>query len=184
MRHWTIVVMILFALCMADDISAEHTADHRYIIWGYVKDADGAPLKGVLVAVTDSRETRREGARSVANGRYSIQLHLHNSDLGRLLGVEANNVSRKIRVTFNPNNVTSTRRHRVDFLGRQAVEILKPDHSLTTYMLLAIGAVVVIVSAFLYITGRAKRKRRPKGSVRRRQGSARAPARRRPRKKK
>ena len=177
-------LMLLCALWTAHDVSAEHTMDHRYTIWGYVKDADGAPLKGTLVAVTDGRETRLGVARSGANGRYSIRLHLHNSDIGRLLGVEANNVSRQFRVTFSPNNITSVRTHRVDFLGRQAVEILRPDRSLTTYILLAIGAAAVIIPAFLYVTGRVKRKRRPKGSARRRQGPAKAPARRRPRKKK
>ena len=177
-------LMLLCSLWTAYDVSAEHTVDHRYTIWGYVKDADGAPLKGISVAITDGRENRLGVARTGANGRYSIRLHLHNSDLGRLLSVEANNVSRQLRVTFSPNNITSARTHRVDFLGRQAVEILRPDRSLTTYMLLAIGAAAVIIPAFLYVRGRAKRQRRPPGSARRGQGPAKAPARRRPRKKK
>ena len=178
-------LMLLCSLWTAYDVSAEHTVDHRYTIWGYVKDADDVPLKGISVAITDGRENRLGVARTGAHGRYSIRLHLHNSDLGRLLSVEANNVSRQLRVTFSPNNITSVRTHRVDFLGRQAVETLRPDRALTTYILLAIGAAAVIIPAFLYVRGRAKRKRRPKESARRRQGPAvNAPARRRPQKKK
>ncbi len=176
--------MLLYALWSAHNANAEHTADHRYRIWGYVKNANGAPLEDIPVAVADRQGSRLKVARSDANGRYSMQLHLHNKDLGRLLNVEANSVSHQIQVVFDPDNTTRTRTHRVDFIGSQAVETLQPARSFTTYILLAIGACVVIIPAFLYFTGHTKRTGRGKEGARRRRGSKQEPARRQRREKK
>src|SRR5437879_780332 len=50
MRSWTLVVM-LGVLWPARPVMAEHTADHRYTIVGYVKQADGTPRPNTLVSV-------------------------------------------------------------------------------------------------------------------------------------
>ena len=177
---WSVLVVVLsiFNLpSLTQVVHAEHEADHRYTVWGYVKDGDGAPIQQALVVVTDSRGTRLKTTHAGANGRYTMQLHLHNNDLGRLLVVETGDVSHQIRVAFDPDNSTSLRKHRVDFLGSQALETLPSKSSFMPYMLLAIGAVVVLIPALRYITGRGKS---PDRSASRRRGkSAKARARRR-----
>jgi hypothetical protein len=176
MKPWVIVVVMLAVLAAGSNVHAEHTADHRYTVWGYVTNADGEPIKDALVAVTERPDVRLGTVRTSANGRYSMRLHLHNSDLGRLLTVEANNVSYQIRVPFDPDNTTSERSHRVDFRGSQAQEILPSYRSLIPSILLALGAAVVLVPALRYVTGRGKHKGR---AARQKRWSAGAPARRR-----
>lgn len=69
-------IVLLWDLWETHDATAEHTVDHRYTIWGYVKDASGTPLRDVMVAVADSGGSRLGVAHSSTKGRYSIQLHL------------------------------------------------------------------------------------------------------------
>ncbi len=179
MKSRVVIVIILVAFWTATTVRAEHSEDHRYTIWGYVKDTEGTPVKDTLVAVSNSQGVRLGIARTGRNGLYSLRLHLHNSDLGRQLAVEAHDVSHQIRITFDPDNTTRIRKHRIDFLGNQALETLSSNRSLTSYILLAIGAAIVIIPACLYVTGRTKRKARTNASGRGGRKSAKATARRR-----
>jgi len=169
MRVW--VVVVVFTLGMSGMVRAEHTADHRYTIEGYVSNADGTPRPQELVAVMDRPDTRLGVAHTGSNGWYRIQLHLHHSDLGRLLTVEANQVRRQIRVTFDPQDTTSERRHRVDFVGTQVRDAPLPLSSSPSYALLGLGAVVVLLPVLLYLRRRKTRPTRHTG--RRRQDTAR-----------
>jgi hypothetical protein len=108
------------------------------------------------------------------HGWYRIQLHVHNSDLGRLLHVEANHVTRQIRVTFDPQDRTSERRHRVDFLGTQASDVPLTPRDSPPYGLLALGVVVVFVPPFLYF--RLRKSRPAQSAGRRGQATARPAA--------
>lgn len=158
MRSWTLVVM-LGVLWPASPVMAEHTADHRYTIVGYVKQADGTPRPNTLVSVRERQGARLGVASTEASGWYSLRLHLHDSDLGRLLTVEANNVARQIRVTFDPNDGTTERLQRVDFVGPQALEIPLAQRSLIPYILLALGAAVGLIPASLYVTSHRKKQK-------------------------
>lgn len=182
-KRWTAVIMILVALWAASKVYAEHTEDHRYTIWGYVKDADGVPIKDASVTIADRLGARLGVTRSGARGRYSIRLHLHNHDLGQQLAIEAQGISHPIRVRFDRNDTSSSRLHRVDFLGQQALEVLAPERSRTPYVVLAVG-VAVLIPAFLYVRSRRKTAERPKTARRRRPKSAKAGARQRSSRKK
>lgn len=172
MRVWVMVVGV--TLGMIGVVRAEHTVDHRYTIEGYVRNADGTPRPHEVVAVTDRPDTRLGVVSTETNGWYRIQLHVHNSDLGRLLTVEANHVTRQIRITFDPQDTTSERRHRVDFVGIQASDVPMTPGASPPYALLALGAAVMLVPAFLYFR---RRKLRPAQSAgRRRQDTARPAA--------
>jgi hypothetical protein len=151
------VVIVLCGLWATHDAHAEHTVDHRYTIWGYVKDADGAPIQDALVVISDRPDVRLGVARTNTHGQYRVQLHLHNSDLGRQLTIEAHQVSHRLRVTFDPDDTFSERRHRVDFLGAQVHETLPTAGSLTPYVLGVVGVAVVGVPALWYVRGRGKR---------------------------
>lgn len=152
MRVW--VVVVACTLGMSGMVHAEHTADHRYTIEGYVSNADGTPRPHELVAVMDRPDTRLGVAHTGSNGWYRIQLHLHNSDLGRLLTVEANHVTRQIRVTFDPQDTTSERRHRFDFIGTQVRDAPLTPGASPPYVLLGLGATVVLLPVFLYLRRR------------------------------
>ena len=166
MRPWLIVGFLL-VFWGGDSLRAEHAEDHRYTIWGYVKDTEGTPLRDVLVVVTDGQGSRLGVTRSRGNGGYSIRLHLHNNDLGKRLIVTAGKVALPIRVTFDPDNTTRARMHRVDFLGAQAVETLGVPRSLAPYLLLALGIAVITIPTARYVARRAKRHTSQKTSKRR-----------------
>lgn len=172
MRVW--VVVIACTLGMSGMVHAEHTADHRYTIEGYVSNADGTPRPHEPVAVMDSPNTRLGVTHTGSNGWYRIQLHLHNSDLGRLLTVEANQVTRQIRVTFDPQDATSERRHRVDFVGTQVRDAPLTPGASPPYVLLGLGATVVLLPVLLYLRRRKTLPTRHTGH--RKQGTARPAA--------
>jgi hypothetical protein len=169
MRVW--VVVIACTVGMSGMVYGEHTVDHRYTIEGYVSNADGTPRPHELVAVMDRPDTRLGVAYTGSNGWYRLQLHLHNSDLGRLLTVETNQLRRQIRVTFDPQDATSERRHRVDFVGAQVRDAPLIPGASPPYVLLGLGAVVVLLPVLLYLRHRKTRPARHTG--RRRQDTAR-----------
>lgn len=152
MRVW--VVVIACTLRMSGMVYAEHTADHRYTIEGYVSNADGTPRPHELVAVMDRPDTRLGVTHTGSNGWYRLQLHLHNSDLGRLLIVEANHVRQQIRVTFDPQDATNERRHRLDFVGTQVRNAPLIPGASPPYVLLGFGATVVLLPVLLYLRRR------------------------------
>jgi hypothetical protein len=171
MRVWVMVVGLTWGMIGA--VRAEHTVDHRYTIEGYVRIADRTPRPHEVVAVADRPDARLGVTSTGTNGWYRIQLHIHNSDLGRLLHVETNHVTRQIRVTFDPQDMTSQRRHRVDFLGTQASDVPLTPRNALPYALLALGVVVVCVPPFLYFR---RRKSRPAQNAGRRAQAIARPA--------
>ena len=110
--------MLLFVVRVAREVRATHGPDHRYTVTGYVMHADGMPLTNISVVVRDQQGTRLGTTRTGARGQYSILLHLHTPDRGRVFTVEAHKVSRQIRVTCDPDDTISPRVHRLDILSQ------------------------------------------------------------------
>ncbi len=101
--------------------SAEHEADHRYTIRGYVLEEGEAPVPDVNVVV---RLGNRPGGSSRTDGRgyYTVRLHLHDSDIGKSLMVRAGNRTATIRMTATRSDRSTNRVHYMNFVGQNAVE--------------------------------------------------------------
>ena len=113
------LLLAVLALCLAATAApsrADHEADHRYTVRGYVLDADEQPLAGERVVV--SREGRSLGAGLVeSDGFYSVQMHLHDEDIGSELTVAVAGNSATIRMEADIGDDHSERIHWASFVG-------------------------------------------------------------------
>ncbi len=157
------IVAMLLAL-FASTVSAEHEADHRYDIRGYVLDAQKNPRSGVPVTILMDDKTIGSGS-SDSKGFYSVRLHLHDSDIGRSLKVRAGNAQADIRMQAKRGDQTTTRFHHINFVGREIVEEKLSAGSVPTWAYIA--AAPVVLWAGVYMTGAVRRKVRQTRSTQR-----------------
>ena len=52
-------------------------------------------------------------------GRYRILLHVHNEDVYKVFDMRVNNVTRKVRLLFNPNDRSTERGQRLDMVVKR-----------------------------------------------------------------
>ena len=102
-------------------LRAEHEVDHRYHVRGYVLDAEEKGIAGQEVSVSDDGKVLGS-ARTDRFGYYSLHLHLHDTDLRRVLTLRAGANQARLRVNFDPNDKTTVRAHDANFIGGEFVE--------------------------------------------------------------
>ncbi len=140
------ITILLFTLLSFDSspVWATHDIDHRFKVYGYVKNEAGNPVadgKVIIVALHNG-----EGSTVFTNkeGYYEVILHLHNADVGDTIEVTAAGQKKKITASFDPADRVTERKGQVDF----GVSEIKPQSPVWIYGIVAIfllGAVVSIV---------------------------------------
>jgi len=108
-------------LVFAATAAAEHEADHRYNVRGYVLSADKRPLDAVPVTIRKDGQVIGSG-RTDGEGYYVIQLHLHDSDIGGTFAVRAGERQALVRMQAEYGNRTTARVHHVNFVGGEVIE--------------------------------------------------------------
>lgn len=106
-KLWPLTSLIVALSGLSKPSFATHDVQHRYIITGYVTDAEGTLLAVTPVEMTLLGGQSAGEARSVRNGRYSIVVHAHNEAAGRRYWVIANGVTHAARFEFDPDNVVT-----------------------------------------------------------------------------
>jgi uncharacterized protein YeaO (DUF488 family) len=101
---------------------AEHEAQYRYTVLGYVKDTSGRPRKGVGLEVTRQKTGLSYKGETDAAGLYVIVTRLADESRGEGLLVRAGPASLRIAARLDPADHTSERGTRVDFTGNKATE--------------------------------------------------------------
>lgn len=144
------VALILFAATVA----AEHEADHRYNVRGYVLSADKRPLDAVPVTIRKDGQVIGSG-RTDGGGYYAIQLHLHDSDIGGTFAVRAGEHQSLIRMQAEYGNLTTARVHHVNFVGSEVVE---KNLGIGIPAWVYIAAAPFVIWAVVYLTGVIPRK--------------------------
>lgn len=96
-------------------VSATHEADHRFMVEGYVCGQDGKGLSNTDVLVKDTRISYGQVVRTDGDGYYKAMFHLHNDNLGDPLLVEARGEQQNLTVEFDPKDLESERKIRVNF---------------------------------------------------------------------
>lgn len=132
---------------------ATHEADHRFTVEGFVCELGGGPSKKTEVVVKDTRVNVGTTIETDERGYYRATLHLHNDNLGDPVLVAANREEQRIKVEFDPNDLESERKARVDFgTGCQQAA---PDEvpAWVWYMLAAVG-----VGTAVFVAGRIIRR--------------------------
>ena len=115
-------LVVLLVVLIAWEARAEHEANHRYVILGYIKDAEGHPLHGVVVRVTRVKTGLNYEETSDQSGFYAIIVHLHDEDLGDQLQVAAQTVSLIHAAQFNAQDARTERGTRLDVVGTRIEE--------------------------------------------------------------
>lgn len=118
-RHGFLVTFCLFTL-VAFPVFATHLVDHRFTVYGSVRDGTsfpGTPLAGKQVVVR-FRESGQELQRGMtdAKGQFSLLLHVHNEDAGKQIIVRSEGVEKSVALQFDPNDTTKERRIRVELI--------------------------------------------------------------------
>ena len=123
MQNWRqisfVLVILLGVVCLLPAF-AMHERDHRFTLYGTVRDGSrfpGVRLPNQTVVVRDA-QTNKELQRGLtdADGKFSIVLHVHNSDVGKRVVLESAGVSKQLALQFEPNDVTTERRAQVDIV--------------------------------------------------------------------
>ncbi len=107
---------------LAPPAVAEHEAQYRYTVLGYVKDASGKPRKGVGLEVTRQKTGLSYQGETDASGLYVIVTRLADESRGERLLVRAGPATLWVTTRFDPADHTSERGTRVDFTGRKPAE--------------------------------------------------------------
>ena len=96
-------------------VLATHEADHRFMVEGYVCGQDGKGISNTDVLVKDTRISYGQVVRTDGDGYYKAMFHLHNDNLGDPLLVEARGEQQNLKVEFDPKDLESDRKIRVNF---------------------------------------------------------------------
>jgi len=136
---------------------ATHEADHRFTVYGYVRDAKGVAIEDARVMVVDTQIGEGSTAFTDRSGYYEVLLHLHSKNLGDEISITALDEVKKITATFDPEDKTTARMVQVDF-GAVPAEKLTSSFQFWIY---GTGA-AIIVAAFLYWGVYSRRKARSK----------------------
>lgn len=110
-------LVLLVGASLYTPIWAEHEADHRYTVRGYVLDEQRQPLAGRKVSIRG-----HASATTDSRGAYSIRLHLHNEDLGKKLQILSGGAEHTIRVRFDRSDTRTQRIHYANFVGDELLE--------------------------------------------------------------
>ncbi len=85
------------------------------MVEGYVCGQDGKGLSNIDVLVKDTRVSYGQVVRTDGDGYYKAMFHLHNDNIGDPLLVEAKGEQQNLKVEFDPKDLESERKIRVNF---------------------------------------------------------------------
>lgn len=105
---WNVVGFLTPAL-------AEHEADHRFTVEGFVCGNDGLPIAEAEVIVKDTRASIGKAGYTDGRGYYKVTLHLHNDNLGDPILVMVRDQERRVTAKFDPNDARTERKAVVNF---------------------------------------------------------------------
>ncbi len=129
---------------------AEHEANHRYLVSGYVRDAAGKPLGNTKVEL-EHKGGEGKKVTTDNDGYYEARFHLHNQNLGDRIVVVASGVTKKIKVQFDTEDGISFRGSAVNF-GAESND----NSPIWTFLTIAS---LVVLSGTIYF-GLIKRKKK------------------------
>ena len=101
---------------------ATHLPDHRFLVLGFVTDAEGRPVPDARVVVTRLKTGYEYPTSTERDGFYLVILHLHDEDEGERLSIDAKGVRGEIRARFDVSDKKLERGTRVDVRGDRLVE--------------------------------------------------------------
>ncbi len=165
---WRLVgILALFRLlCAPAVLFANHAADHRFTVEGFMCGKDGRPNSKLEVLVKDTRVTVGQTVTTDDDGYYKVTLHLHNDNVGDPLLVEAGGERQDLKIQFDPNDLETERKVRVDF-GSGCARDLGPPQWLFYGLGVTAVAIVGWIGLKISRTRTREEQRRKKGQGKR-----------------
>ncbi|HEY5648998.1 MAG TPA: carboxypeptidase-like regulatory domain-containing protein [Nitrospiria bacterium] len=142
-------------LSLAPPAYSTHEADHRFEVFGTVRDAGGKPVADAKVIIVDSRVDQGTTVFTGSDGKYKATLHLHNENLGDEIVVAAQGDRKTVRAEFDPADTESKRSVRVDF-GAPAAP---GSENRGIGKIAALGSVLLVIAALVVVYARKSRRR-------------------------
>jgi hypothetical protein len=122
-RRPAVCVSVLLALALgASPSAATHLPDHRFLVLGFVTDAEGRPVAGARVVVTRLKTGLEHPATTERDGLFFVVLHLHDEDEGERLALDLRGVKGEVRARFDVKDKKVERGTRVDLRAGRVVE--------------------------------------------------------------
>jgi hypothetical protein len=116
------LALVLALVLAGPSADATHLPDHRFLVLGFVTDAEDRPIAGVRVVVTRLKTGLEYPTTTEGDGFYLVVLHLHDEDEGERLGLETKGAKGQLRARFDPRDKKVERGTRVDVRGDRLVE--------------------------------------------------------------
>ena len=113
---------IALALLTAPTANAAHKTDHRFTVWGEIKYEDDTPAAELVVQLMVKDGAPVGEVKTDYRGRYRIVLHVHGEDVYKVFDMRVNNLTRKVRLLFNPNARQTGRGQRIDLVVKREGE--------------------------------------------------------------
>ena len=115
------ILSVIAGCLLFTNVWADHEADHRYNIRGYVLDTKQNGIKGLTIQAFADGALLGTG-KTDPGGYYSLHLHLHDEDYHRTLKLQAGPHEAELKVSFEPGDKTSSRVHEANFVAGKFVE--------------------------------------------------------------
>jgi hypothetical protein len=152
----TVIFFIISGSLFFSNVWADHEADHRYNIRGYVLNAKQQGIDTITVQVFAQGELLGT-SKTDTDGYYSIHLHLHNSDYHRILKLRAGSHEAELRVTFDVEDDTSTRIHEANFVDGKFIEGNLGRFRIPSWSY-AVGGLLLFMMILIFLERRRKKK--------------------------
>jgi hypothetical protein len=152
----TIILFIFAGSLFFNNVWAEHEADHRYIIRGYVLDAEQRGIDDLTVQAFKEGELLKS-SKTDGDGYYSMHLHLHNADYHRILKLQAGPYQAELKVTFDREDDTSARIHEANFVDGKYIEGNISRFHIPSWSY-AVGGLLLFMMILIYLEKRRKKK--------------------------
>jgi hypothetical protein len=107
---------------MVQAARAEHQVSYRYVVLGYVTDAENRGRRGVRVELRREKTGFSYLGETDTDGFYMIVARLGNESAGESLHLRAEGQAMTLTARFDPTDHATERGTRVDFTARQPVE--------------------------------------------------------------
>jgi len=162
-RRLSAILVTILLVALTPVALAEHEANHRYTVSGYILNKDESPISSTRVLIN----ANGFGARGTtdSDGYYSLRLHLHDSDLGRKLLIKTDYGEGTVNATFDPGDRSSARVHYVNIIGGQLVEGRLDGGGKVpawVYYVLGLSLLIFVVSVLRKYVKRLKKRLHPK----------------------
>ena len=117
-----VAIGLALALLIAPSANASHKTDHRFTVWGEIKYEDDTPATELVVQLLVKDGAPMGEVKTDIRGRYRIVLHVHSEDVYKVFDMRVNDVTRKVRLLFNPGDRQTERGQRIDLVVKRAGE--------------------------------------------------------------